>query len=272
MNASRSLEGKVVLVTGAGRGIGATTAQLLADRGAVVVATDSDERAAAALAAAIGSAGGRAHSRRLDVTDEDAWRDVMAWTLGSLDGLDGLVNNAGISVISPLAMMRLEDFRTVFEVNVVGTFLGLKHAFLAMLERSSGRPAHGSIVNVSSVVGIKATANGSAYAGSKAAVRHLSKCAALEWAREGHQIRVNSVHPAITATDMLTGELSEWAAHGTFGTHDVEETRTIVARLQPLGRFVEPLEVARTIAFLLSDEASFTTGAEIPIDGGQLTS
>jgi 3(or 17)beta-hydroxysteroid dehydrogenase len=252
---------KVALVTGAASGIGRSTALLLAREGATVAVSDVDEAGARQVAKQIADAGGKALALALDVTSEPAWESAMQAVLAASGRLDIAVNNAGLSAGTPITDMTVSEWRRVLAVNLDGVFLGTKHAILAM-RRSQG----GSIVNVSSASGIKASAGASAYCASKAAVIHFTKVAALECAQRGDNIRVNSILPAGVKTP-LWKDMDFWkqlvAQHG-----GIEAAWQVLAQSTPLKRFALPEEIARGILFLASDESSYMTGAELVLDGG----
>lgn len=240
--AAAALAGRTALVTGAASGIGAATARLLHARGAAVVLGDVDVDGAAALAAALGAG---ASAVPLDVTDEAAWdRLAERW---APDGLDVLVHSAGIAQRAELASATLDDFRRIVDVNLVGTFLALRAA-----ARTVGRG--GAVVTVSSLRGVLATAGLGAYGASKFGVRALTRVAALELAQRG--VRCNSVCPGSIATGITRS--------GGFDEVDVDAyLRTI-----PMQRQGDPDEVARAIAFLVGDDATYVTGTDLLVDGG----
>lgn len=250
------LKGRVALVTGGARGLGAAAAKALAADGAKVVV--SDVRDGRECANAIGGA-----FVKHDVTSEDEWIAAVAFAKDTFGGLDILVNNAGIFWAKPLAMETLETFRQMQKVNVEGVFLGLKHGIPAIAERGDKWDGGGSIVNLSSVAGIVGAPMTLAYNASKGAVRLMTKAAALECARAGQKVRVNSVHPGIINTDMMT-EAAEQIA-GASGVNDAMER---FASFHPVGRLGRDIDIANAVAFLASDKAAFMTGSEMVVDGG----
>ncbi|MBS0447774.1 MAG: glucose 1-dehydrogenase [Proteobacteria bacterium] len=264
------VQGRVALITGAAQGIGAATVRRFAAEGATVIAADIDDDAGTALAAELRARDLPVHYRHLDIASEAEWIAATAWATATFGGLDILVNNAGIALVKPIADTTLEEFRRVQRINVEGVFLGIKHGAAAMRERARRHPAGGAIVNLSSVLGMRGLPDNIAYGTSKGAVRQMTKCAAIEFAERGDNIRVNSVHPAITATPMVAAELEEWSASATLGTTDVSATRSAFAARLPLKRLGTPEDIAAMVLFVASDECAFTTGAEFAADGGRL--
>jgi 3alpha(or 20beta)-hydroxysteroid dehydrogenase len=241
------VDGKVALVSGAARGMGAAHARLLAAEGASVVLGDVRDELGQATAAEIGAA---ARYQHLDVRDLDQWRGAVEAAVAAFGKLDVLVNNAGIIKVGGVEDLAVEDFRAVWEVNQLGVFLGMKAAIPAM--RAAGG---GSIVNISSVGGIRGTPFMTAYAATKWAVRGMTKVAALELGHDG--IRVNSVHPGFIDTDMTRAP--------EFAGVDQEAFSSAL----PVPRPGAPDDIARMVLFLASDESSYCTGAEFIVDGGQ---
>ena len=258
---SARLEGKVACVTGAASGIGRATAMLLAREGAAVVATDIDVVAGAAQVAELG---GAARFLEHDVASEEGWIAVIGAVGAAFGRLDVLVNNAGIGRTGPVTGIDLDDWRRLFAINVEGTFLGCKHALPLMRAGGHG----GSIVNVSSIAGIKPSANSSAYGASKGAVRAFTKAVALECAAARDGIRVNSVHPGVVETAIWDGMIGT-SADGTNGRPRGATLDALVGAAIPLGRTGTVDEIAEAILWLASDESRYVTGAEIVVDGGR---
>jgi 3alpha(or 20beta)-hydroxysteroid dehydrogenase len=244
---SARLDGKVVLVTGAARGIGAAIAQRFAQEGANLLLTDADEPGARQLATEVGN-GSAAYAH--DVTSEAEWDAVTTWAIETHGRVDVLVNNAGVFLAAKLAETTLEDFRRVQEVNQVGVFLGMRTVAPVMAERGGG-----SIINLSSVAGLMGSPYLTAYAAGKWAVRGMTKAVAKELAASS--VRVNSLHPGQIDTDMHTRQR--------------ERTPELIDRLVagiPVRRIGEPQEVAEAALFLASDESRYVTGSELVVDGG----
>ena len=240
------LAGKVALVTGGARGMGAATSRLFVAEGAKVAIADVLDEAGEALAAELGDAARFFH---LDVTDEANWAAVVSDVEATLGPVDALVNNAGILIFKSLLETSKADYEKVLGVNLVGEFLGIKAVAPGMIARGRG-----SIVNISSVDGMKGANSLVAYASSKWGVRGLTKVAAMELGHKG--VRVNSVHPGGVDTVMSN--------HTGAAREEVDKGYANV----PLQRIGGPEEVASASAFLASDEASYIHGAEIVVDGG----
>ncbi|WP_349264249.1 glucose 1-dehydrogenase [Longimicrobium sp.] len=254
------LSGKVALVTGAARGIGAAAARALAAEGARVMVTDLRDDAGAAVAREIGDA---AAYRRLDVREEAEWAAAMDDVLARWGALDVLVNNAGVTGFEDAVgphdpeHASLEDWRAVHRTNLDGVFLGCKHGIRAMRPRGTG-----SIINVSSRSGIVGIPAAAAYASSKAAVRNHTKSVALYCAQQGMRIRCNSIHPAAILTPMWEPMLGDGP--------DRQARMDALTRDTPLRRFGTVEEVAAAIVYLASDESAYMTGSELHLDGGIL--
>jgi len=250
------LTGRVALVTGGARGLGAAAAKALAAEGAKVVVSDVAD--GSGVATEIGGA-----YVQHDVTSEEQWIAAVAFAQRQFGGLDILVNNAGVFWMKPIAMETLESFRKMQAVNVEGVFLGLKHAIPAIAERGAKWDGGGSIINLSSVSGIIGSPMTLAYNASKGAVRLMTKAAALECARGGMKVRVNSVHPGIIDTPMMST-----AAEQIAGASGVNDTMERFASFHPLGRLGRDTDIANAVVFLASDKAAFMTGSELVVDGG----
>jgi 3alpha(or 20beta)-hydroxysteroid dehydrogenase len=259
------LDGKTALVSGAARGLGAAIAEALARSGASVLLTDVLVDTAEETAARIVQSGARAAAFRHDVTDEAQWQAAIAFAEKTFGPLDVVVNNAGIETAALLSQCTVEDFRRVMDVNVTGVFLGLKHAVRAMSPGgSSGRG--GSIVNMSSVAGLIGTLGHVAYHSSKGAVRLMTKAAAVECAQLGTGIRVNSVHPAVVATQMGTAFVQDFVDLGI--VPDYATAEAAIKAAHPIGRFGEPADVASAVIYLASPASKWVTGSELVVDGG----
>jgi 3(or 17)beta-hydroxysteroid dehydrogenase len=246
------VQDKVALITGGVSGIGLAAAQLLADEGAKIILTDRD---ASQGKAAIASLSQRGSFHTLDVTGEDEWIAVTDAVVQEFGKIDILVNSAGVSLLKDIEATTLDEWRGLMAVNLDGTFLGCKHAVRVMKDRGGG-----SIVNMSSVEGLIGSGNLAAYSASKGGVRLLTKSVALHCARNGYNIRCNSVHPSFADTPMLHAMVAS--------ARNPEKLASSFAAAAPLGRIAQPIEIARTILFLASDESTFTTGAELVVDGG----
>jgi NAD(P)-dependent dehydrogenase (short-subunit alcohol dehydrogenase family) len=244
------LENKVVLLSGGASGIGAETARLVVREGGKAVLADRDEAKGEALAAELGAS---ARFVPLDVTHEPDWQKAVATAVDAFGGLHGLLNSAGVGVRNTIEDCSLEDYRRVNDINSMGTFLGCK-AVMGLMKKNGG----GSIVNISSVLGLRGASGALAYCASKGAVRSLTKYVALYGAPS--KVRCNSVHPGYIDTPMIAPRMAHTTGNRS-GRQSLED-------LHPLGRLGQPVEVANMILFLLSDESSFSTGSEFVCDGG----
>jgi 3alpha(or 20beta)-hydroxysteroid dehydrogenase len=238
------LDGMVAIVTGAARGQGAAEARLLAANGAAVVLTDVLAEAGQAVAADIGDA---ARFVAHDVASADGWQEVVATATGAFGRVDVLVNNAAISRPLKLVDTEPEVFDEIYRVNQLGVFLGMRSVVEPM--RAVGR---GSIINISSVAGLRGTSTLFAYTATKWAVRGMTRSAALELAR--YHIRVNAIFPGVIDTPMNDGNPAAM--------------NEVLVRSTPMRRMGEPDEIAQAVLFLASPSSSFATGAELAIDGG----
>ncbi len=242
------LDQRVIVVTGGSRGLGEAMSRLFAQEGAQVVLCDVRDELGEAAASSITRDGGLAIYRHLDVSQVADWEAAVAEVEGRFEKIDGLVNNAAVLGGGPLLQHTMDAWDRVVAVNQTGTFLGMKHCIPAF-QRNGG----GAIVNISSCAGIKPTPGaGPSYAATKAAVRLMTKSIAIDFAKQ--KIRANSVHPGRFQTDMSV-EIGDSISDA-------------VTEATPMGRAASPREVAYAALWLISDEASFVTGAELCVDGG----
>jgi 3alpha(or 20beta)-hydroxysteroid dehydrogenase len=227
------LEGKVVIITGAARGQGLAESQLFAAEGAHVIAGDVIEH----------------DGLHLDVTSPDSWASAVAGAMEEHGRIDVLLNNAGVRAVAPVHEMPLADFQRVLDINLIGPLLGIQ-AVVPHMPRGS------SIINVSSLNGLAANANTSAYTTSKFALRGLTKSAALDLGPLG--IRVNAILPGVIRTPMVS--------------YIVDEYEDRLAAGLPLGRIGEPMDIASAALFLASDDSAWVSGLDLTVDGGQMAS
>ncbi|MEZ5559994.1 MAG: glucose 1-dehydrogenase [Pseudomonadales bacterium] len=253
------VEGKVALVTGGASGIGRGCALRLAEEGARVVVTDVQDAMGAETVAAIEAAGGTGMFLHHDVTSEQAWIDVMDAVRKRFGRLDVLVNNAGIGIGGSIVDMTLADWQRQQAINLDGVFLGIKHGIPLMREGGGG-----SIINMSSVAGLKGSARLAAYNATKGGVRLLTKGVALECAQERWNIRVNSVHPGVIDTPIWTK-----VAPGSLqpGANEID-VAGMAQMSVPTGVAGKPRDIANGVLFLASDDSSYITGTELVIDAG----
>lgn len=248
--------GKKAFITGAAQGLGAAFARRLAAEGAKVTLADINAAGAEALAHEINQAHGEgtAFAFPLDVTQEAQWIFALEEADAAMGGISVLVNNAGISRGGDIESLSLEDWKLVMSVNVDSVFLGTKHALKYLRQNQPG-----SIINISSIAGLIAAHNSPSYNASKAAVWLLSKGIALHCAKQGLDVRSNSIHPTFVDTPILD------PLRQRFGKDEAEAK---LARQVPLGRIGEPDDIANAVLYLASDESRFMTGAELKLDGG----
>jgi NAD(P)-dependent dehydrogenase (short-subunit alcohol dehydrogenase family) len=252
------VSGKVAVVSGAASGLGAAFARVLAREGAVVVLADLDVRGAEQGLADIRAAGGDGIALHLDAADEASWQDVIAAIRARYGRLNIAVNNAGTNTgYSFPTDTTLEDWRKVMAVNLDGVFLGTKHAMALMRDSD---PVNGSIINISSVMGIVGKAGIGAYNASKGGVRLFTKSVALSCAEARLNIRCNSIHPGFIDTPLLRTAMARF--------NDPAKAQAVYDALQPVGHLGEPDDIAHGVLYLASDEAKFVTGSELVIDGG----
>lgn len=244
------LAGKVALVTGGARGIGAATARRLAEEGAKVVITDVLDDEGEALAREL-----QATYVHHDVSKEADWQNAVQKAVSTYGGLQVLVNNAGIGTFADVEQETLEGYNQVIGINQTGVWLGMKYAVPEMRKAGSG-----SIINISSIFGAVGGFGGSvAYHAAKGAVRLMSKNAAIRYAKEN--IRVNSVHPGFIDTPMVAPIKDQ-------GDAGMQQIMGAILNNTPMGRLGKPEEIAAMIAFLASDDGAYCTGGEFYVDGG----
>jgi NAD(P)-dependent dehydrogenase (short-subunit alcohol dehydrogenase family) len=241
------LAGKIAIVTGAARGIGAAIASRFVEEGAGVLIVDRLAEQGAETAASLGASGHRCEFLEADVTQEKAWSAIVDASRQAFGVTNVLVNNAGVNRYQPLVEETLEGWHDVIAANLTSVFLGMRAVIPTMIEAGGG-----SIVNISSTWGLVAAESAAAYHASKGGVTLLTKNAAVTYAAQG--IRANSIHPGPVNTAMLVGMTET-------------EVATELAK-QPMGRLADPDEIATAAVYLASDEASFVTGVAFPVDGG----
>ena len=250
------LMGKMALITGGAQGLGEAIATMYAKEGAKVVITDINETGVQATAARINALYlGSTTAFHQDVTSESRWQEIVALAVEAMGGLNVLVNNAGIGSLGSVEAETFENWKKVMSVDVDSVFLGCKYALGVMKPYGPG-----SIVNISSIAGLIASANYAAYNAAKAAVWLLTKSVALHCARKVPGFRCNSIHPSFIKTPILDG------IAGALVTQ--EEAFAKLARQVPLGRLGEPDDIAYAAVYLASDESQFVTGSELKVDGG----
>ncbi|HEY2062101.1 SDR family NAD(P)-dependent oxidoreductase [Amycolatopsis sp. NBC_01480] len=262
---SYDLTGRKALVTGGAQGLGAGMAEALAAAGAAVVIGDVQEDLGRATADTIKQTGATAGFVRLDVTDDADWERAVTEVVAELGGLDIVVNNAGVEITGLVADLDPAGVRKMLEVNVLGTSLGVKHAFRAM---RPGGPAGngGAVVNISSVAATIAFPGIAGYSATKSAVDRLTRVAAMESGKLGYGVRVNCVYPGLVPTQMGSQLAQDVVDVGLFPS--VEDAIGAVVAQTPAGRLGEVSDMADAVVFLASDAARFITGAGLPVDGG----
>jgi NAD(P)-dependent dehydrogenase (short-subunit alcohol dehydrogenase family) len=253
------LQGKVGIITGGGKGIGAATARMFTGEGAKVVIADVDDTAGEALVRDLREGGADAVFVHMDVTKETDWKHVVAETLKAFGRVDILVNNAGIGGRRGQGVSDLDTWHQVMAVNATAPFVGIQSVLDPMKKQGGG-----SIINISSIYGIVGPNRAGrqqpedgitgAYNASKGSIRLLTKASALQLAK--YNVRVNSVHPGFIDTPLTAQAFSD------------PETKEFLSSLHPIGRLGKPEDIANAITYLASDESSFVTGSEVVVDGG----
>ena len=259
------LSGRKALVTGGARGLGEGMAQALAQAGAAVMIGDVLTALGRDTAGRLSAGGAKVGFVQLDVTQEGDWQAAVQATIATLGGFDILINNAGIEVTALVADIDAAELRRMLDVNIVGTALGLKHAFRAM--RPGGAAGKGgAVVNIASVAATIAFPAIAGYSATKSAVDRLTRVAAMEAGKLGYGVRVNCVYPGLVATEMGMKLAGDVVAAGLFASP--EAAVGAIVEQTPAGRLGEVSDMADAVVFLCTDAARFITGAGLPVDGG----
>ena len=248
------LDGKTLIITGGGRGIGATTAELCAENGANVMVADVQAEWGEKVAGGIRATGGKAVFREVDVTDEDSVAEMFEAAASQFGAVNGIVNNAATIVVKKAADITAEEWHRVMGVNATGVFYGCKHAIRRFQAQGTG----GSIVNIGSISAVVGLPEQAVYCASKGAVFQLSRQIAIDYA--GENIRCNTIGPGSVDGDFLRVYIES--------QEDPEQAEKNILAAHPIGRLADPKEIAEGIMFLISDRASFITGANLQADGG----
>jgi 3(or 17)beta-hydroxysteroid dehydrogenase len=260
------LTGKVALISGAARGIGAETARLMCEAGAQVVIGDILDQQGRDTAAAIVRGGHKASYVHLDVTREADWSAAVAEAQGKFGRLDILVNNAGIFTGRDFEESTLTDWHKLVAVNMTGVFLGTKIAAPALRSAGLASPHGSAIVNLASIAGLVGSPLDPLYSMTKGVVTLFTKSTALSFARKGDKIRVNSVHPGVIDTEM--GAQTFVSGMAMNRSNDLEAARENSRLRHPIGRLGTADDIALAILFLASDDSKFMTGSALVVDGG----
>lgn len=263
--AKMDLTGRKALVTGGARGLGEGMAQALAAAGAAVMIGDVLTDLGKATAARLSAGGAKAGFVKLDVTQEDDWQTAVAATVETLGGFDILINNAGIEITALVSEIEPVALRRMLDVNIVGTALGLKHAFRTM--RPGGAAGKGgAVVNIASVAATIAFPAIAGYSATKSAVDRLTRVAAMEAGKLGYGVRVNCIYPGLVPTEMGMKLAADVVAAGLFPS--AEAAVGAIVEQTPSGRLGEVADMADAVVFLCSDASRFINGAGLPVDGG----
>ena len=260
------LDGKVALISGAARGIGGETARLMAQAGAKVVIGDVLDDVGRQTVSAINATGGQAEYVHLDVTKEHDWTNAVDVAVSKFGKLDILVNNAGIFIGKGIEDISLAEWDKLVAVNMTGVFLGTRFAIQALREAAKSSEHGSAIVNLASIAGIVGSQLDPLYSMTKGGVTLFTKSAALEFGRKGYRIRVNSIHPGVIQTDMGTQTFVSRAQRS--GSNDTAAIQQSVTDNVPWGRLGVPMDIAKGIVFLASDDAAYMNGAGLVVDGG----
>jgi NAD(P)-dependent dehydrogenase (short-subunit alcohol dehydrogenase family) len=248
------LEGKVIVITGAGRGLGATTAEVCVREGAKVVVADIMEEWGAKVVDGIKSKGGEAAFIKVDVTDPKQVENMIKFAVDTFGKLDGIVNNAATIVVKKAGLQSPEEWKKVIDVNLNGVFYGCKYAINQFERQGTG----GSIVNIGSISAVVGMPEQPGYCASKGGVLQLTRQIAIDYAKQN--IRCNTVGPG-----SIEGEFVRIYIEGQVNPTEAEKA---LYSGHPMGRIADPVEIANAIVYMLSDKSSFTTGANLQVDGG----
>ncbi|MDB5857772.1 MAG: hypothetical protein JWQ76_1461 [Ramlibacter sp.] len=260
------LSGKVVLVSGAARGLGAAAASTMALEGAKLVVCDILDEEGEDVAGGIQAQGGEAIFCHVDVAHQADWAAATDEAVRRFGGVDVLVNNAGLHLGKGIEEATLAEWQRLCDVNLTGAILGIKALLPTLRERAQASEHGGAIINMSSTSGLVGSANAPLYSLTKGGITLLTKALAVDFGQRGYRIRVNSVHPGMVDTDM--GLQSVVARARRLGTDDLELARAQAVRAYPLGRMATTRDIAQALVYLASDESSFVTGIALPVDGG----
>jgi NAD(P)-dependent dehydrogenase (short-subunit alcohol dehydrogenase family) len=253
------VQGKVAIITGGSGNLGSAMVRRLAQEGGTIIVADVDETAATQLATELRGQAFDVEAAKLDVRSEENWQALIAAVEAKHGALSILVNNAGLLTNKPIEEVTADDLNRIFDVNVNGVFFGVREAVKAMRASATA----GAIVNISSLGGMNGAPRMSVYNASKAAIRYMTKCVALECAERRDGIRVNSIHPGLIVGDNpRPSSLREERPEG--APDMVAHFNNII----PMGRPGRPHEVAELVLFLASEESSYITGGEYVVDGG----
>jgi NAD(P)-dependent dehydrogenase (short-subunit alcohol dehydrogenase family) len=261
------LDGKVALISGGARGIGAETARMMVEAGAKVVIGDILDEQGEETVKSI-STDSNAIYAPLNVTREKDWTRAIEAAIRGFGGLDILVNNAGVFVGKSIEEATLADWNHLCDINMTGVFLGTKLALPALRERGKSSKYGSAIVNLSSIAGIIGYQADPLYSMSKGGITTFTKSAALEFGRKGYRIRVNSIHPGLIETEMTRQSFEARVRSGSI--ESVEAARRQRIDAHPIGRLGTPTDISNGIIFLASDDAAFMTGSSLVVDGGNM--
>jgi NAD(P)-dependent dehydrogenase (short-subunit alcohol dehydrogenase family) len=264
-----ALAGKVALVTGGARGLGAASALGLAREGASVVVSDLRADEGQVVVDAILNEGGKAVFIAHDVTKEDQWEAAVAKAEEEFGALHILVNNAGVAPAGEyIEDLKLEDYKRVTEIDMDSVFLGCKHGIRTIKKYTTKEAADGAIINISSVMGIVGFPRNADYNAAKGGVRIMTKVAALECAELGYGIRVNSIHPGFIDTALVRDAVEEGTKRPDAIFQSSNEMIDMLVMAHPLGKLGDPRDIGDAVVFLASNRSGFITGSELVVDGG----